>query len=311
MRSNHQYNYNYKLDQIFSREKQLFIVNRSYDLHLKKLNEIKSKKTQSQQRVQHLEVLEKRNNLRLQRRRFDLNGMLPSAISIEQSERINKGNSQLYQKITEICNRPMQQDYYKYEDELLHHPHNLNLTFRKNQAQQIQNENIKIADRLMKQEPVLKLEEFSHSYKENKRMVMRLQRYQQCQNYMNNIRNNMTFSYRDSTNNSSIISKKKEKQQLQYQLQPIIHNLKAKSIENTEINKQIETKDHFLSQELEKLKDYQIKAQLSEIQQVNEESQIETIRQDETVEQHIQQQIEREVKLYQEEQSDDIEQQLK
>ncbi|CAD8190540.1 unnamed protein product [Paramecium octaurelia] len=295
MRTNHQYNYNYKLDQIFQREK-------SYDLHLKKLNEIMSKKTQSQQRVQHLEVLEKRNNLRLQRRRFDQN---------EQSERINKGNSQLYQKITEICNRPMQQDYYKYEDDQLHHPHNLNLTFRKNQAQQIQNENIKIADRLMKQEPVLKLEEFSHSYKENKRIVMRLQRYQQCQNYMNNIRNNMTYSYRDPTNNSSIISRKKEKQQLQFQLQPIINNLKAKSIEHTEIDKQIETKNHFLSQDLEKLKDYQIKAQLSEIQQVNEESQIETIRQDETVDQHIQQQIEREVKLYQEEQSDDIEQQLK
>ncbi|CAD8184244.1 unnamed protein product [Paramecium pentaurelia] len=294
MRSNHQYNYNYKLDQIFQREK-------SYDLHLKKLNEIKSKKTQSQQRVQHLEILEKRNNLRQQRRRFDLN---------EQSERINKGNSQLYQKITEICNRPMQQDYYKYEDENLHHPHNLNLTFRKNQAQQIQNENIKIADRLMKQEPVLKLEEFSHSYKENKRLMIRLQRYQQCQNYMNIIRNNMTYSYRDSTNNSSINSKKKEKQQLQFQLQPIIINLKAKSIENNEIDKLNEIKDKVQQQkEIEKSKDQQIKQQLSEIPQVNEESQIETIRQDETVEQQIQSQIERQVKQYQEEQSDDIEQQ--
>ncbi|CAD8193309.1 unnamed protein product [Paramecium pentaurelia] len=295
MRSNHQYNYNYKLDQIFQREK-------SYDLHLKKLNEIKSKKTQSQQRVQHLEILEKRNNLRLQRRRFDLN---------EQSDRINKGNSQLYQKITEICNRPMQQDYYKYEDENLHHPHNLNLTFRKNQAQQIQNENVKIADRLMKQEPVLKLEEFSHSYKENKRLMIRLQRYQQCQNYMNIIRNNMTYSYRDSTNNSSINSKKKEKQQLQFQLQPIIINLKAKSIENTERDNLNEIKDKNIQQEQEKSKDHQIKQQLSEIQQDNEESQIETIRQDETVEQQVQSQIEREVKLYQEEQSDDIEQQQK
>ncbi|CAD8089938.1 unnamed protein product [Paramecium primaurelia] len=294
MRSNHQYNYNYKLDQIFQREK-------SYDLHLKKLNEIKSKKTQSQQRVQHLEILEKRNNLRQQRRRFDLN---------EQSERINKGNSQLYQKITEICNRPMQQDYYKYEDENLHHPHNLNLTLRKNQAQQIQNENIKIADRLMKQEPVLKLEEFSHSYKENKRLMIRLQRYQQCQNYMNIIRNHMTYSYRDSTNNSSINSKKKEKQQLQFQLQPIIINLKAKSIENNEIDKLNEIKDKVQQQkEIEKSKDQQIKQQLSEIPQVNEESQIETIRQDETVEQQIQSQIERQVKQYQEEQSDDIEQQ--
>ncbi|CAD8090444.1 unnamed protein product [Paramecium primaurelia] len=293
MRSNHQYNYNYKLDQIFQREK-------SYDLHLQKLNEIKSKKTQSQQRVQHLEILEKRNNLRLQRRRFDLN---------EYSDRINKGNSQLYQKITEICNRPMQQDYYKYEDENLHHPHNLNLTFRKNQAQQIQNENVKIADRLMKQEPVLKIEEFSHSYKENKRLMIRLQRYQQCQNYTNIIRNNMTYSYRDSTNNSSITSKKKEKQQLQFQLQPIIINLKAKSIENTEKNNLNEIKDKNIQQELEKSKDHQIKQQLSEIQQDNEESQIETIRQDETVEQQVQSQIEREVKLYQEEQSDDIEQQ--
>ncbi|CAD8104289.1 unnamed protein product [Paramecium sonneborni] len=296
MRSNHQYNYNYKLDQIFQREK-------SYDLHLKKLNEIKTKKTQSQQRVQHLEILEKRNNIRQQRRRFDLN---------EQSERINKGNSQLYQKITEICNRPMQQDYYKYEDENLHHPHNLNLTFRKNQAQQIQNENIKIADRLMKQEPVLKLDEFSHSYKENQRLMMRLQRYQQCQNYMNIIRNNMTYSYRDSTNNSSITSKKKDKpqQQLSFQLQPII-NLKAKSIETKALEKINEIKEKVQSQkqEVEQLQDPQIKPQLSEIPQVNEESQIETIRQDETVEQQIQQQIEREVKQYQEEQSDDIQQQ--
>ncbi|CAD8169436.1 unnamed protein product [Paramecium octaurelia] len=295
MRSNHQYNYNYKLDQIFQREK-------SYDLHLKKLNEIKSKKTQSQQRVQHFEILEKRNNLRQQRRRFDLN---------EQSERINKGNSQLYQKITEICNRPMQQDYYKYEDENLHHPHNLNLTFRKNQAQQIQNENIKIADRLMKQEPVLKIEEFSHSYKENKRLMMRLQRYQQCQNYMNIIRNNMTYSYRDSTNNSSISSKKKEKQQLQFQLQPII-NYKVKSVEACDLDKLKESKVKVeQQQEIEQLKDQQIKQQLSEIQQVNEESQIETIRQDESVEQQIQSQIERQVKQYQEEQSDDIEQQQK
>ncbi|CAD8109872.1 unnamed protein product [Paramecium sonneborni] len=294
MRSNHQYNYNYKLDQIFQREK-------SYDLHLKKLNEIKTKKTQSQQRVQHLETLEKRNNIRQQRRRFDLN---------QQSERINKGNSQLYQKITEICNRPMQQDYFKYEDENLYHPHNLNLTLRKNQAQQIQYENIQIADRLMKQEPVLKIEEFSHSYKQNQRLMMRLQRYQQSQNYMNIIRNNMTYSQRDSTNNSSITSKKKEKQQLIFQLQPII-NLKAKSneIKGLEKIKEIKEKIQQQQQELEQIKNQQIKPQLLEITQINEESQIETFRKDENVEQQIKQQIEKEVKQYQEEQSDDIQQQ--
>ncbi|CAD8105215.1 unnamed protein product [Paramecium sonneborni] len=291
MRTNHQYNYNYKLDQIFSREK-------SYDLHLKKLNEIKTKKTQSQSRVQHIEILEKRNNIRQQRRRFDLS---------EQSERINKGNSQLYQKITEICNRPMQLDYYKCEDENLHHPHNLNLTFRKQQAQQIQHENIKLADRLMNQEPVLKLDEFSHSYKENKRLMQRLQRHQQFQQYVNSIRNNLTQSNRDTTNHSSISSKKKERMQLQ----PIF-NVKNKSIDAVElekINYLINQQDESIIKELQENQQQvemnQTKQELSEITQLKEESQLETIRQEDIVENQIQQQIDNEVKL----QSDDIDQQ--
>ncbi|CAK94135.1 unnamed protein product (macronuclear) [Paramecium tetraurelia] len=296
MRTNHQYNYNYKLDQIFSREK-------SYDLHLKKLNEIKSKKSHSQSRVQHIEILEKRNSIRQQRRRFDLS---------EQSERINKGNSQLYYKITEICNRPMQQDYYKYEDENLHHPHNLNLTFRKIQAQQIQNENIKLADRLMKQEPVLKLDEYSHQYTENKRLMQRLQRYQQCQQYVNSIRNNLTLSNRDTTNNSSLSCKKKEKTQLQ----PIL-NVKNKSIDVSELEKinylinqeeQSTLKELLQQEEKQQQQDEknQTKQELPEIPQLNEESQIETLRQDEIVESQIQQQIDNEVKQQSE---DDVEQQ--
>ncbi|CAD8110062.1 unnamed protein product [Paramecium sonneborni] len=291
MRTNHQYNYNYKLDQIFSREK-------SYDHHLKKLNEIKTKKTHSQSRVQHVENLEKRNNIRQQRRRFDLS---------EQSERINKGNSQLYQKITEICNRPMQQEYYKCEDENIQHPHNLNLNFRKLQAQQIQHENIKLADRLMKQEPVLKLDEYSHSYKENKRLMKRLQRYQQCQQYVNSIRNNLTLSNRDTTNPSSISTKKKDKMQLQ----PIF-NVKNKSIDAIElekINYLINQEDQTILKELQEKQEQdeknKTKQELTEIPQLNEESQIETIRQDEIVENQIQQQIDNEVK----QQSDDIDEQ--
>ncbi|CAD8131274.1 unnamed protein product [Paramecium sonneborni] len=217
-------------------------------------------------------------------------------------------------------NRNMQQtyvkNYYKYEDENLHHPHNLNQTFHKHQAQQISHENIKLADRFMKQEPVLKLDDYSHSYKEKKRLVQRLQRYQQFQQYVNSIRNNLSLSNPDTTYYSSILSKKKDKMQLQPILKYyaiFIIGLKNKSIDITQlekINYLINQEEESILKELQEKQQIQddknqTKIELPEIPQLKEESQIETIRQDEIVENEIQQQIDNEVKY----QSDDIDQQ--
>ncbi|KAM3128326.1 hypothetical protein pb186bvf_019569 [Paramecium bursaria] len=187
MKRGHQYIYNNKLDEIYYREK-------SYDLHMRKLNDIRNKKSASPYNFPHIQLLEKRNVIKEQRRRFDQN---------QKVDEINKQNGVLYQKICEISNRAL-----SYDDDL-NHPHYLNLTQRKIAAQQIQVENLKMASRLIKQEPVLKLEEFKNSYKQSKKLVQRLQKYQQSQNYVNNISRiqfQLPKSNRDPLNNSQLKS---------------------------------------------------------------------------------------------------------
>ena len=55
MKRGHQYIYNNKLDEIYSREKyKYFIHHRSYDLHMRKLNDIRNKKSASPYNFPHI-----------------------------------------------------------------------------------------------------------------------------------------------------------------------------------------------------------------------------------------------------------------
>lgn len=102
---------------------------------------------------------------------------------------IQKSNNRLLHKLIEISKRDASGTYFKTkssEDPMLHHKQ---FYIRKNTALKIANENERIAERIMKQEPSMKKKELDEKYEDLRLIKDRLQRFQYQQEYAQKIRN--------------------------------------------------------------------------------------------------------------------------